>query len=301
MPQVTAEHFRKAALEIGAHGDNDVLPYDIDCQFMKDSATDIAQVAFSLFGRIEEKRTGTNGSEKAAVDYVNSLDIFAERLLTPTGAAGFRTITKIHPFWNVYLNGLGLCIAERLEPHRAATAHAYRLNGSAPPFFDRSRSWRAYKEASTKDAALNSDTAVVVQTDISSYYEHIYHHRLENCIADLFPTPSTMSMQIARFLSKLASGRSFGLPVGGQCARILAEVMMTPIDNALTDSEITWHRYVDDFTLICPTQQSAYLALSTLSHTLADYGLSLNRTKTTILSAKHYLDYVGSGLTTRTE
>jgi len=86
------------------------------------------------------------------------------------------------------------------------------------------------------------------------------------------------------------------LPVGGQCARVLAEVMMTPIDQSLSDAGIVWHRYVDDFTLICPSRQEAYAALSTLSHSLADYGLSLNRTKTTILSAKHYADYIAAQL-----
>ena len=71
---------------------------------------------------------------------------------------------------------------------------------------------------------------------------------------------------------------------------------MTPIDLSLSDAGIVWHRYVDDFTLICRSQQDAYAALSTLSHALADYGLSLNRTKTTILSAKHYADYIAAQL-----
>ncbi|MGX9182422.1 reverse transcriptase domain-containing protein, partial [Mesorhizobium sp. BHbdii] len=69
---------------------------------------------------------------------------------------------------------------------------------------------------------------------------------------------------------------------------------MSPIDGSLSDAGIVWHRYVDDFTLICDSQQDAYRALSTLSHSLADYGLSLNRTKTTILSAKHYKDYIAA-------
>jgi hypothetical protein len=103
-------------------------------------------------------------------------------------------------------------------------------------------------------------------------------------------------MQIDRILSKLAAGRSFGLPVGGQCARILAETMMTPIDRSLTDAGLIWHRYVDDYTLICRSQQDAYKALSELSHALADYGLSLNRSKTTFLRAKHYRDFIAAQL-----
>jgi hypothetical protein len=46
------------------------------------------------------------------------------------------------------------------------------------------------------------------------------------------------------------------------------------------------------FHIICGSHEDAYRALSVLSHALADYGLSLNRTKTTILSSKHYRDYV---------
>jgi hypothetical protein len=143
---------------------------------------------------------------------------------------------------------------------------------------------------------LTEADAVVVQTDIASFYEHIYHHRLENIIRDLAPAGSTIALQIDRILNKLAAGRSFGLPVGGQCARVLAEVMMTPIDRSLSDAGLSWHRYVDDFTLVCPSQQDAYKALSVLSHALADYGLSLNRSKTTFLSAKHYRDFISAQL-----
>ena len=67
---------------------------------------------------------------------------------------------------------------------------------------------------------------------------------------------------------------------------------MTPIDASLSDAGIVWHRFVDDFTLVCSSQQDAYAALSKLSNSLADYGLSLNRTKTTSLSAKHYKEYI---------
>ncbi|MGF1626761.1 MAG: RNA-directed DNA polymerase [Alphaproteobacteria bacterium] len=214
----------------------------------------------------------------------------------PTGSTGFRITTKLHPFWNVYFNGLGVAIAEKHEPIRNENAHSYRFVFDGEGLFDRERSWRAYREATLKDRALQEPGAMVVQTDVSSFYEHIYHHRLQNCIADLFPKSPTIATQIDRLLSKFASGRSFGLPVGGQCARVLAELLMTSIDQMLTDAGVIWHRYVDDFTLLTKSQEDAYRALSVLSHSLADYGLSLNRTKTTILSAKHYSDYVSTQL-----
>jgi hypothetical protein len=288
--QVSKDHFLLAAKEIGQSGENDTLPYDIDAGFIRDKADELSSICFDLFQSIDAR------NQKNAVGYVNELTVASERLLAPSGSNGFRITTKIQPFWNLYLNGLGIAIAEANEKNRSARVHSYRLGGEAPSFFDRSKSWRTYKEETLKEPVLNEAGSVVVQTDISSFYEHIYHHRLENVIRDLGDTNSTVASQIDRILSKLAAGRSFGLPVGGQCARILAEVMMTPIDRSLSDAGIVWHRFVDDFTLICNSQQEAYKALSVLSHSLADYGLSLNRTKTTTLSAKHYIDYVAAQL-----
>ncbi|TGT87178.1 MULTISPECIES: RNA-directed DNA polymerase [unclassified Mesorhizobium] len=293
MLDVKERNFLAAAMEIGESGENDTLPYDIDASFIRDRSPELSKICFELFKNINNK------SVKQAAAFMSEITVGAERLLAPSGSHGFRITTKIHPFWNLYLNGLGLAIAEANEDSRSSRVHSYRLGRDLhnfPSFFDRSRSWRTYKEATLNEEALNNEDSVVIQTDVSSYYEHIYHHRLENLLNDLSPSGSTVAVQIDRILSKLSSGRSFGLPVGGQCARILAEVMMSPIDVSLSDAGIVWHRYVDDFTLICDSQQDAYRALSTLSHSLADYGLSLNRTKTTILSAKHYKDYIAAQL-----
>ena len=36
MSDVTFDHFLRAAVNIGAYGDNDTLPFDIDVNFVKD-------------------------------------------------------------------------------------------------------------------------------------------------------------------------------------------------------------------------------------------------------------------------
>ena len=290
MQVIKLEHFQRAAEEIGKHGDNDTLPFNMDNRFIAKKSEQLAKIAFEYFERLNKS------GKKSAAKQLNSVQIFNERLLTPTGAYGFRTSTKIHPFWNICLNGLAIAIAEANEPNRSVRAHSYRYSENTVEFFDRSKSWRAYKEASLSESLLDSPNTVVIQTDISSFYEHIYHHRIENCIDDLFEESDTVGTQIDRILNQLNSGRSFGLPVGGQCARVLAELLMTSIDSLLSQNGIIWHRYVDDFTLIADSQAKAYEALSILSNVLADYGLSLNRSKTTLLSSKHYKDFVTAQL-----
>jgi hypothetical protein len=103
---VTRDHFLRAASEIGQSGENDTLPYDIDAAFVRDKAEDLSQVYFGLFQLIDAK------SVRDAAAFMNGLTIGSERLLVPSGSDGFRIATKIHPFWNLYLNGLGLAIAD---------------------------------------------------------------------------------------------------------------------------------------------------------------------------------------------
>lgn len=41
----TFEHFKRAALEVGKHGDNDTLPFDMDVKFCGDKARELASVS----------------------------------------------------------------------------------------------------------------------------------------------------------------------------------------------------------------------------------------------------------------
>jgi hypothetical protein len=71
---------------------------------------------------------------------------------------------------------------------------------------------------------------------------------------------------------------------------------MSSIDRTLSASGVRWRRYVDDFVLIAKSQHDAYRALGILAHALGDFGLSLNRTKTTFLTGRHYREYVETQL-----
>lgn len=290
MSALTLDHFRRAAAELAAVGDNDTLPFDVDTRFINDNQEALSQLAFEF---AQELGKGNRKKTRHAVD---SLHIFSERLLVPTGSVGFRIATKVHPFWTIYFNGLGVAIAEVLEPRRSDRAHSYRFVSQGTRLFDRSSSWRAFREATIADCRGRPPDTVVVQTDIAGFYEHASHHRIENSVEDLFPQDETIAVQIDRLLNKFASGRSFGLPVGGQCARVLGELLLSQVDRQLSDARLVWRRYVDDFVLLAAGQADAYRALSILANALANYGLSLNRTKTTLLSSKHYVDYVDTQL-----
>jgi hypothetical protein len=289
--KLTLQHFERAAHEMAAHGDNDTLPFDLDVRFCGDQAAAIAAIAFGFYGELRD------GPVKDCNERIAAMHVYSERLIAPSGPAGFRVVTKIHPFWNIYLNGLAIAIAEVLEPTREPGAHSYRfLPGDGQNFFDPNRSWRAFKEATILQANAIGNDAVIAQTDISSFYEHVSHHYIENFINDLGGESKQVSKQVNALLGKLSAGRSFGLPVGGQGARVLAELLLNQIDLALTAAGIKWNRYVDDYVLISADTTDAYRALGVLAQCLMDYGLSLNKSKTVLLSSRHYCDYVTAQL-----
>lgn len=284
-------HFERASHEIAAHGDNDTLPFDLDVRFCGDQAQALATIAFGFYKELRD------GPAKENHERIAAMHIFIERLVAPSGPSGFRVVTKIHPFWNIYLNGLAIAIAETLEPQRDLHAHSYRfLPSGGEQLFDPNRSWRAFKESTVTYADSAGPDAVVVQTDISSFYERVSHHYIENFINHLSGECKQVSKQVNALLGKLSAGRSFGLPVGGQGARVLAELFLNQVDSALTAAGINWHRYVDDYVLIAANTADAYRALSLLAQCLMDYGLSLNKSKTVFLSSKHYRDYANSQL-----
>lgn len=288
---VTLDHFARAAADIAAHGDNDMLPFDIDTRFIADNQTELATIAYDYYQRL------ARDSVENTKNLVGGLTVFNERLLAPAGPSGFRTATKIHPFWNLYFNGIGIAIAEALAAQRYSSAWSYRfLPDGGEELFDRASSWRAFREATSAIARDSEDGVVVVQTDIASFYEHISHHYLENHLTDLFHDEGRLAKQVVGLLTKFSGGRSFGLPVGGQGARVLAELMLHPIDRELTVLGVTWARFVDDYVVIATSSEHAYGSLAKLSHSLGDYGLNLSRSKTSILSAKHYADYVSAQL-----
>lgn len=281
------EHFQRAAADIGAHGDNDTLPFDIDNRFISDRGQELAAIAFRFYDELSRDSEANNANK------ISELRVFSERLLVPAGPAGFRTTTKIQPFWGIYLNGLGIAIAEALEDQRSDSACSYRfLMTGEHELFNRDSSWRAFREVSAAEARAAGDESIVVQSDISSFYEHVSHHHIQNFIDDLFAGNKRIGNQVNALLSKFSAGRSFGLPVGGQCSRILAELFLNQIDHQLSNAGLSWRRYVDDYVLIADSKSDAYRALSILSHTLADYGIALNKNKTIFLTTKHYADYV---------
>jgi hypothetical protein len=73
MLNMRLDHFKRAIVDIAAHGDNDTLPFDIDNRFISDNQDELAEMAFKYNQELEKC------GRKYAKNAIDSQNIFSER------------------------------------------------------------------------------------------------------------------------------------------------------------------------------------------------------------------------------
>ena len=123
----------------------------------------------------------------------------------------------------------------------------------------------------------------VAVTDIADFYPRIYHHRLDNAL-QVATSKSSHIKALKQLLSGWNKTESYGIPVGSAPSRLLAELVMTDIDQALLAQGIDFIRFNDDYRIFSPSYSEAYQALAFLAEKLfRNHGLTLQPQKTEIL------------------
>lgn len=270
------QYFEAAIDNIYRHGDTDIFPFPIQNRVFYDSKEQVADFLVAAHDDFEGIF-----SREAPDDL---------RELSPVGPNGFRTAAQLDPFWNAYLLGEVLSIADSIEGARlgASIVYSYRIDRGTflqGDTFRRDVGWVQYYTDSRSEA---DNWSHVLVCDIADCYGRISHHKLENALR-LLNVGSVTRDSIMKYLSYTTGTRSSGLPVGGPAARILAELALNNIDRHLHNAGIPFKRYADDFHVFCDSKAAAYKALLSLSEALENDGLVLQRSKTRILSRAEFI------------
>jgi hypothetical protein len=101
---------------------------------------------------------------------------------------------------------------------------------------------------------------------------------------------SDATKRITKLLAVFSGTISYGLPVGGPGARILAELSLNHTDKHLKSRGIEFCRYADDYTIFCDSESECYKILILLSEKLANDQLTLQKGKTKIMSSDEFRD-----------
>lgn len=268
------EAIRRSVRNIAAHGDTDVFPLPFERHVFFDQQ---AEVRGQLAALHTDFRTALERTPPVTID-----------ALAPVGYTGFRWVNQVDPIWNAYLLALVVSIADRIEATRlpATQVFSYRYAWSE----DDSKlfgptNWRDYRRHA-RDVANRFPFVII--TDIADFYPRIYHHRIDNALRRL-PQGGDIPGRIMALLQKLQSADSYGLPVGGPAARMLAELALNDVDHHLDRRGVEFCRYADDFTLFATSRSAAYKTLVELADKLSNEGLALQKTKTRILGQEEFL------------
>lgn len=268
----------------------EILKYALG-HIVKNGDTDIFPFPFEL--KFYEAKFDTLVDSLATQDYANYSPMSLVESLVPKTKYGFRVAHQPYPSDTVVYTALVCSIIDDVEIGRADTfgeaAFSYRKsNGLSDPFFVPERHFKDWTESLEK-YVFSDEFSHVIRTDISDFYMRIYRHRLEN-ILDSLSGKTPIVKKIEKVLAVWRGGQSFGIPVGSDASRLLAEATLHDLDMALMSEGYKHTRYVDDIIILVQKGQDPYAALAFLAkHLSENEGLSLNNQKTTIFEWEDYL------------
>ncbi|TPI65039.1 RNA-directed DNA polymerase [Mesorhizobium sp. B3-1-7] len=257
------------------YGDTDVFPHLPELAFVREEAESVVD-------------------ELVALD----LDTFdpgtAVEALGPKSRYGFRIVHQLPYLDTILLLAAVIELGPRIESHRPsqnnieAFSYRYALNDKGS-IFRGDRTFKEWLQAQLQYVQGNPGIEHVIATDISDFYARVNFHRLENLLDEVAPGHGA-ARYIKKHIKVIRAKQSFGLPVGGTAARLLAELALSDTDNALERDGRSATRFVDDFRIFLAAGEDPYDALAFIAEQLAiNEGLSLNVAKTEVYSRAEFL------------
>lgn len=297
VPQITADNFTYKESELNSafalsakniikFGDTDIFPFPYETRMFSDV--------------FEKLLTSLNDTYNNFQDRLNECPPVNISTCSTVGYNGYRWATQIDPYWNAYFLGLVLSISSKIEQSRVSEDYVYSYryapNFDSGSLFDKETNWRKFQNDSLELAKNDTSIGYILTCDIADFYTRIYHHRLENALDRIDPQKE-ISSKIKKLIQTFSGTNSYGLPVGGPAARILAELALDSLDHILMISGIKFKRYVDDFIIFCETKEDAHSVLTLISRKLMENeGLTLQKHKTNILSKDEFISLTQSKL-----
>jgi len=233
---------------------------------------------------------------------LDSLDVnpIGHVLLPKGGPFDFRKCALIQPLDTIKYLALVLTMAseiekKRLSPHRHII-YSYRFKPQKGYLFNPKCSYTHFKQHAATISHRGS-SKFLVTCDIANFYDRLNLHRLESILLSL-KIDAKLVKQLNQLLLFWANRDSYGLPVGSNASRILAEAALLEVDNYMCSIGARFSRFVDDYRFFAPDAHSAHYWLTQLIERLWLEGLTINKSKTKIEEI-HPTTVVGKSLSAK--
>lgn len=144
------------------------------------------------------------------------------------------------------------------------------------------RVWNQWRLRSLEK--LTADTTHVLVADIAGFYDNMDYARLQDNLRRM-DAPATELRLLAECLNRWTHPRGKGVPQGYGASDILAKTYLWSFDERLVRNGYTHLRYVDDIRIFCSSKYEAKKAAVQISKLLHVHGLTIQSSKTKILSS----------------
>jgi hypothetical protein len=230
------------------------------------------------------------------IDYLSSQNILEwyvrphRSLLAPKARYGFRIVTQLDPLDTIIFLSLVKEIGADLESKRVSIdkdiVFSYRYSPNREGrMYDNSVGYAGFQK---KTRELIDSYNYIGSADIADFYHRIYIHRLENAL-QISTSKNNHVKSIIHLISGWNETESYGIPVGNAASRLLAEITLKDIDEALLTCSIPFIRYSDDYRIFGQSKSEVYRDISILADYLyRNHGLTLQPQKTYIYDSATY-------------
>jgi len=275
--------------------DVDVFQKPFEIQFLKNN-TCFGEIKTIIENRFKAAYKIIENDKKNAFLALKELKLQPLRsILAPKKTLfDFRKCGYIDPLDEIIYLTLGLTLSNKIEKERihkkSKVVYSYRLkpdliNQTEPTYlFDSDFNYTSFRNE-VSQRAKDKKIKVVVSCDISNFYDRLNLHRLENTLLAVKEIDIPAVILLNELLLYWSNRDSYGIPVGSNASRILAEASLINIDKYLINKKINFIRFVDDFRLFAENASQAHTWLSILVERLNQEGLFLNTSKTSISEA----------------
>ena len=274
--------FDQARLNIIKESTTDVevfnRPFEID--YLKNKA-DVETLRNSIVNRIIE----------AANDIKNKIDhLYVHKIghvLVPKKSLGdFRRCALIDVYDELLYLTLTVSLAHDLEKYRIKKSKnivfSYRfMRKPDGAIFDPDVNYARFRKEMQRKKHMKKNK-VMVTCDISNFYDRLNLHRLNSALLAMKDIDNDIVAILDDLLLYWSNRDSYGIPVGSNGSRILAEAALIDIDQTLINNGVDFIRFVDDYRIFAKDAGTAQKHLAILNNRLSQDGLYLNASKTQI-------------------
>jgi Reverse transcriptase (RNA-dependent DNA polymerase) len=141
---------------------------------------------------------------------------------------------------------------------------------------------------------LRANSRFILQTDIARFYPSIYTHSIPWALDGKLAAKKKRKGGLGNNLDKAIrigqDGQTLGVPIGPDTSLLIAESILTLVDQDIAEADLKAIRFMDDFEVACGTRHEAEQALHLIDSRLADFELAINPRKTRIVDLPTELD-----------